>query len=110
MAVEIRIGARRDAAVGADLDARLVCVQEGQLRQPLRLVPRDDDEAPLHPVGPPEHPTGMAHAPPPWGGRTVRQDVERGNDKSTFPTETAPGLIAVPWGTSAASGFRLWWR
>ncbi len=65
MFVEVRLGARCETAVWsvavpdpgvrlpsieADLDLRLMGVHKGQLRQQVRLIPRDDYEAPLQRV------------------------------------------------------------
>jgi len=82
-------------AIKADLDIRLLGVQEGQLRQQVRLIPRDDDEAPFHGAGPHDGPGGTASAPPAFAWGTVRQDVKRGKDKPTMPTVPF-GLMAAP--------------
>ena len=74
-------------AIEADLDTRLMGVHEGQLRQQFRLIPRDDDEAPFHGVGPHLGPRGTTHTSPALGGRTLRQHVTRGKHKTTIPTD-----------------------
>jgi len=107
---QVRVGARWRPAVGlvavpgpglplpaikADLDPRFMGVQEGQARQELRLIPRDDDETPFHGAGPHDGPGGTAKAPPAFAWGTVRQDVKRGKDKPTMPTVPF-GLMAAP--------------
>ena len=108
--LEVSIGVRWGPAVGlvahpgaglplpsieADLDIFLMGVHEGQLRQQLRLIPRDDDETPFHGAGPHDGPGGTAKAPPAFAWGTVRQDVKRGKDKPTMPTVPF-GLMAAP--------------
>ena len=50
-------------AIETDLDTRLMGVQEGQSRQEFRLIPRDDDKAPLHTPGPRSRGRGREREP-----------------------------------------------
>jgi hypothetical protein len=119
MSVEVGIGARWVTAVGsvahpgaslplppieADLDILLMGVHEGELRQQLRLIPRDDDEASFHGANPQDGPRGITHAPPAMGEGTLRQNVKRGKDKPTMPTDPhRPHCCPVGEGVHRAS-------
>jgi hypothetical protein len=84
-------------------------VHEGQLRQQFRLIPRDDDEAPFHGVGPHLGPRGTTHITRRLRWADARYaNTSRGASTNRLYRRSRPAELLLRWGRGASCVRRGW--